>query len=215
MQDNTEQESNKSMDLGKLKIPDYLIFFQRALNGTEAGYFWKVGAFILSSIAALIFFSYSIGAKSESSTKPEITQSTQSLPQPTIISTVSTPNLTLSNDGKINELNELIRLKNNEIDSLKEKLSALRSELDAKPSNSRCSDYDQDMKSLRNNKMQIELHIQSLLYPTPTKEMLEQGLTYSIQDISRFVRVAEEQRKTASDVQRQIESLDNIRKRCD
>jgi hypothetical protein len=189
-------DNNSSpIDLSKLSTQDFSAVLRRIFAGTPAA----TSAKYLSIVAAIIFASFGFGMFVRDVLPPKEPPSTKAH----------------GGEGLEISANEIIRNKNQEIDELKIKTRQLEEQIKRKPSYNTCNVYGSDLGTLRRKKEEIEKYIQLLLNPPPPQDYSTTGIYYSIDQLRIWKEVAIEHRKTASDIQQQILTIEQNRKDCE
>lgn len=190
-----------------MKIDDWILLCKRISAGTSPKIFWSIGTVLLAVAGALFIIpdkSVSLPISPNdlaSTTKPTVPQQKSLALSPESV----------TESAKLNS--EAIDKLQSEINRLKSDNSRLQTEIETK-SQQRCQQYDAEIKYLRGKKNEADSYIQALLHPVPTQQMQQENLIYSAENLEHFRKLAVEYRKTADDLLKQIELLENTRKRC-
>lgn len=218
MQDEKQKQDNKSdekssIDLSKMSMSDYKGVYDRVSKGTPFGTFIKIGAGVFGLLGLVTVPAYNLGAHySKSDTQEPIAQKQISGTESS--NKASDPMKNAPNDNQAANCESVQQTCKKKLDEQQDKIKLLQDDLSKKPSVVNCISYGTEYDRLVGEKNNIENRIQLLLNPPLTQQQLAQGMAYTPDQLNTYSRQAAEYRKTADDVQRQIISIQELRKNC-
>lgn len=206
-----------SIDLSKISGAQYIQFFKDILEGTPFINLGKIIAVIIGAIFGLCYLSFYIGEYFSGFESKEIRQklaNCEEKPKDNISTPVNSSTSTqILNQGERCQPDLTSKQK---ADELQEKIKSLQFELNKKPSYVTCISYGSDIDKLNRNKNDIENRILLLLNPQLSQQQVAQGITgFTAEQLNTYAKLAAEYRKTADDIQKQVLSIQELRKNCE
>ena len=205
----------KKTDLSKLSFAELVEELKAVFRGTPVGTIFRIVFGFIATLAFLVGILFWLENNVLKNASPSIAHKSETTKDSQLgpFDSREKSNGPESNSSEHSK-DELIFSQTEKIKTLQAQINFLTEQINKQPDGYRCMIFDNDLKKLRENKLQIENNIQLLLRPPQTKEQAIAGIYYSTIELDVFVKQAAEYRKQAIDIQEQIKIIESSRADC-